>query len=432
MAIDPPLFPGLPVVGSLLDLRNDRAELLRRAVLLHPDVVRFQVGPMRITLVAAPELIGHVLVKHAKRYTKRTRLHQMLRDGLGDGLLTAEGESWARQRRLAQPVFRADAVGVFADEITRDAEALAEQFAAATTVDATAALHRLTMRISGRVLLGAAFEADADRLYAAFDEAVRCTTARILSPLTLPLRFPTPRNLRLQRAVGTLDVFLRDVIRERRARPVVADDLLGRLLVAHDGADSFGEQELVDQLKTVFIAGFESTATMLQWLLWELGQHPELQERVREEARSTRDPEALVVTRRVVNEALRRHPAGWAGVRTCEEDDEVGGYRIPGNSMVFVSPYATHHLPGHWPDPLKFDPDRFLPEPSAQRHRHAFLPFLDGPRACAGDNLAMLELVLITAAIVARVRFTSGPDVLMPAPVVTLRPSAPVRLQIVH
>lgn len=431
MANDPPLYPGIPVLGSLLDFRNDRAELLRRAAVLHPEVVRFQVGPMRITLVAAPELVGHVLVKYAKRYPKRARIHVMMRDALGDGLLTANGESWARQRRLVQPTLRPDAIGVFADDITRDAEAFADQLAAAGSIDASAALHRLTMRIAGRVLLGVSFAADAERIYQAFDEAIRCTTARLLSPLTLPYRLPTPRNLQLRRAIHVLDTFLRDLIKARRANPGAGDDLLGRLLAAHEGADAFDDQELVDQVKALFIAGFETTATTLQWVLWELGRRPDLQAQVREEALGTRDPAELVVTRRVVYESMRRYPAGWAVVRMADEDDEIGGFFVPRDSMVLVSPYATHHLPAHWPDPLRFDPDRFLAERSEGRHRHAFLPFIDGPRRCVGDHLAILEVLLVTAAMVRRGPFTSTPDALVPAPVISLRPSAPVHLHVV-
>jgi cytochrome P450 len=442
MTRDPPTWPGLPIVGSLLDFRGDRATLLRRAAEAYGPVVVFRVGPRRITLVADPALIDEVLTRRHAHYLKQTRAYRMMRDGLGQGLLTSDGEAWARQRRLASPAFRRDRLDGFADLIEGSARALAADWAArgdGAVVDVVPAFHRLAMRIAGRAFLGQEIGPLADTIRTSFNAAITLTTRRVLSPFSTPISVPTPTNLRLRRHLAVLDRAIGGLIAARRASGEVCDDFLGRLIAARDpetGA-SMDDAQLLDEVKTLFIAGFETVSNALAWSVYELGRNPAWQDRLRDEARAVLDGATapaegfrrLEVARRVFAESLRRYSPIWAVGRTPIEDETIGDYRVPAGSWVFPSPYVVHHLPEHWPDPDRWDPDRFVPEAAAGRHKNAFIPYLVGPRRCIGEHFAQLEGVLILATLAARVGWRTV-EAVDPEPVVTLRPARPIRVRL--
>ncbi|MEZ4320332.1 MAG: cytochrome P450 [Myxococcota bacterium] len=425
----PPLHPGLPVLGSLLDFRDDRAELLRRVAAEHP-IARYRIGPITVVCVADPEHVGRVMSSNYRNYTKGVKAYLRFREVLGDGLLTSDGDTWAEQRRVAGPAFRADRIDRLAEGMREAGRTLAASWARTPEPDTLEDLQRTTMRVAGQAFLGDAMASHVDTIRLAFDEAISLTTRRIVAPVTPPLWVPTPVNRRFRRAVAHLDRVLGDVVRARRTAPR-QDDVLGDFLDAGDRSDT----ELLGQVKTLFMAGFETLSNALVWSVYELGRHPEWRERLRDEAREafcgpvTRGTfAALPLTRAVFCESLRRYPPVWSAGRTPVEDDVVGGFDIPRGSWVFLSPYATHHLPDHWPDPDRWDPDRFTPEREAARHRHAFMPFLAGPRKCIGDHFAMLEGVLVLASLVEQVDWETVGEV-KPFPVVTLRPASPVRIR---
>jgi cytochrome P450 len=440
MTRDPPLYPGLPALGSLLDFRRDAAVLLRRAASDLGPIVRFKVGPRVITMVADPDLIGEVLLKRHRHYLKQTRAYKMLRDGLGQGLLTSDGEVWVKQRRISSPTFRRDQISGLAGLIVEGASALGDQWAErpGEIIDAVPAFHRLAMRIAGRAFLGEDVGPNAESIRTQFDRAITITTRRVLSPWATPIWVPTPTNLRLRASLAEIDRVVGGIIEHRRGQADKGDDFLGRLMSATDeeSGTSMSDLQLLNEVKTLFIAGFETVSTALSWSLYELGRHPEWQRRVREEARvalqgpaSMATMAALPVTRRVFLESLRHYPPIWAVGRTPIEDESIGEYRVPAGSWVFPSPYVVHHLEQYWPEPDVWDPDRHLPEMVETRPKHSFLPFLIGPRRCIGEHFAMMEGVLIIACLAARVQWETMEQVL-PRPVVTLRPAAPIRLKL--
>ncbi len=440
MTRDPPLYPGLPLLGSLLDFRKDSAQLLLRAANEHGPIVRFKVGPRLVILVADPTLIGEVLLKKHTRYVKQTRAYKMLRDGLGQGMLTSDGQVWAKQRRMSGPSFSRDQISGLAGLIVEGASELGHKWAQQTgqVVDAVPEFHRLAMRIAGRAFLGEDMGPNAESVRLNFDSAIRLTTRRVLSPWATPLWVPTPTNRRLKTHLGELDRVVGGIIEQRRGQADKGQDFLGRLMTATDEQDgsTMNDQQLLDEVKTLFIAGFETVSTALSWSLYELGRHPEWQDRVREEAQlalkgppSMATVQALPVTRRVFLESLRHYPPIWAVGRNPIEDETIGDYRIPAGCWVFPSPYVVHHLDKYWPDPNRWDPDRFLPEVAKTRPKHSFLPFLVGPRRCIGEHFAMMEGVLIIAALAAKVKWQTIGEV-RPRPVVTLRPAAPIQLRL--
>jgi cytochrome P450 len=368
----------------------------------------------------------------------------MMRDGLGNGLLTSDGAFWSRQRRIATPAFRHERIGGFASLMVTRARELGEQWAVIAadggSVDVLPEFHRLAMRIAGQAFLGEDVGQWSDAIRQAFDEAIGLTTRRVLAPWASPLWVPTPGNLRFRRAISALEEILGGLIEARRGAEDPGDDFLGRLMGARDEqtGEAMDDRQLLDEVKTLFIAGFETVSNALAWTIYELGRHPDWQARVRAEAKAVLEgpvsPDTLrglLQTRRVFMESLRRYPPVWAVGRTPVQDDTIGGYHVPAGSWVFVSPYVLHHLEAHWPEPDSWDPDRFLPENAQGRHKHVYAPFLLGPRRCIGEHFAMMEGVLVTACLAAAVgwEIAPGPPVL-PQPVVTLRPARPVVLHL--
>jgi cytochrome P450 len=247
-------------------------------------------------------------------------------------------------------------------------------------------------------------------------------------------KLPTPGNLRARAALRTLDHIVAKIIARRRSRGPTADaDLLSRLLEARDesGGEGMSDRQIRDEVMTLLLAGHETTAMALSWTWYLLDRHPETADRLRTEidaALGDRDPTVddmpqLASVTRVLEETMRLYPPAWIITRVATEDDEIGGYRVPAGTMITLSPYLTHRVPEVWPDPERFDPDRFLPEQAESRPRLAYFPFAGGPRQCIGSEFALTEATLVVATIMRRYRLELLPGrTIVPQPLITLRP----------
>ncbi len=313
-----------------------------------------------------------------------------------------------------------------------------EPAAAGAPIDVAAEFGRLTLNIVGRALLGIDLGGEADRIGAAVTESLEYLESRINTPIPIPYRVPTPRNLRARRAIRTFDAVVADILASRRREPGVdRGDLLSMLLEARDEetGSSLSDRELRDQIVTFIGAGHETTAVALSWNFYLLSRHPDADARLRDEVDRTLggriptvdDLPGLAFTCRVIEESLRIYPPVYGTVRDVKEEDEIGGYRIPARTMIVLAPYVTHRHPEFWPDPERFDPDRFLPEAAAARPRFAWYPFLGGPHQCIGQEFAMMEATLAVAMVLQVFRLRLAPGaVVEPKPLVTLRPRAGV------
>jgi cytochrome P450 len=253
-----------------------------------------------------------------------------------------------------------------------------------------------------------------------------------------PASVPTPRNLRFRRTMRQFDSIVYRIIRERRAAGATGDDLLSLMLNVRDdesGGAGMTDLELRNQVMTFIGAGHETTAVALAWTWYLLAKHPEVERRVRAEVEGALagrrptflDLPRLPYTKTVIEEVLRVYPPVYAVARDVVADDTIAGYRIPRGTTAILSPYVTHHLPEYWPEPDKFDPDRFTPARSAGRPRFAWFPFLGGPHQCIGQDFAMMEATLIISMVIQRFRLTlaSGADVKF-KPLLSLRPATGV------
>lgn len=300
-------------------------------------------------------------------------------------------------------------------------------------VDVFSEMMRLTLEIVGRTLLSSDVSGDTDAVGQAVTILREHVNYRAMRLFTLPERFPTPRNLRFKRALRTVDTVVYGMIEERRRAGRDTGDLLSMLLLTRDEetGEGMSDKQLRDEVMTIFLAGHETTASVLAWTWYLLSAHPEVEGRLHDELSQVLDGRPptfedlphLKYTRMVIEESIRLYPPAWSVGRTAIADDEIGGYRIPANSQVTLSPYVTHRHRAFWENPERFDPERFTPERVAERPRYAYFPFGGGPRQCIGNEFAMMEAQLILAMVAKTYRLRQIPGhPVEPEPVITLRP----------
>ena len=431
---------GKPIVGSLFEAWEDPVALFTRATGQHGDVVKFRFGPFDYILLNHPDAIRHVLVENAKNYEK-SRNYKGLKQLLGQGLLTSEGDYWRRQRKLSQPAFHRDKLARFAGQMamcTRDMLTRWEaDYPEGAPIDLHREMMRLTFRIVGLTLLSTDMDGDASAIGRALDVGIKWANAYAETAFPMPLWVPTPDNLRMRKAQETINGVIHRVIDERRASGKDEPDLLGMLMNVKDEAtgESMSDVQLRDELVTLVLAGHETTANALAFTFYLLSRHPDVGARLREEVvrvLGDREPTLadlpkLTYTKMILEEAMRLFPPAWAFERQALEEDQVQGYRIPKDAIIGVCTYTMHRHPRYWENPEGFDPTRFSPEKSEARVRYTYLPFGGGQRMCIGNGFAMMEMQLVLAMIASRTRLDLVPGFrLETEAAITMRPKAGV------
>ncbi|WP_185057364.1 cytochrome P450 [Thermocatellispora tengchongensis] len=436
---------GLPLLGSVLDLRRDLMNTFLRAQREHGDVVRFTAGPpgLRAVLYGVFSADGaqQVLGGDPGRFRKDNVFYNEVRECVGNGLLTSQDADYLRQRRLVQPLFTRRQVDRYATVMCEETQATIDRWRAAPnrTIDVIDEMTRLTLRVVGRVLFGADVDAAVDVVRRSFPVIGEYTLRRGNAPVRVPRQWPTPANRRAAAAQQELYALCDQIIAARQAAGAGGDDLLGLLARATgpDG-DSLDPAEIRDQVLVFLLAGYETTATSLAFALHLLARHPETRERAQAEIDAVlggrmpeaADLDALPYTTMVLKEAMRLYPAAPVIGRMAVTDVEIGGHRIPSGANVLVSPWVTHRHPAYWEEPERFDPERFTPEREAARPRYAWFPFGGGPRACIGRHFSMLESVLALA-MVLRTYDLDAVDTAVPLEQgITLRAKGPARCRL--
>ncbi len=441
-----PLAPPLPArhpLGHLRDMRADPIGLLLRAFQELGDTGRLRIANLSFTWAYHPRDVERVLKDNVANYTKHSPGYEKLKLLLGNGLVTSTGDFWLRQRRIAQPAFQRRRIEGFADSMVQAGLDLSERWQRfareGQVVDIHQEMMKVTLRIAGETLLSHDPSAEADEVGEALRLGLHFFDEALHSVVPLFDRLPLPRNLRAKRALARLDDIVRGIIRERRASGEPNNDLLSMLMDArHDETgEGMTDEQLRDEVMTIFLAGHETTANALTWTLALLSLHPDIARRTERELDDVLDGRAptladlprLVYTGQVLKESMRLFPPAWLLGRRVEEDDELGGYLVEKGSYVFVSPYVTQRHPALWPNPEGFDPDRFAPalvaaERERGRPKYAYFPFSGGPRQCIGNHMAEMEAQLLLATLLQRYRAALEPGFRFELdPSVTLRPA---------
>jgi cytochrome P450 len=410
---------------------------LRRA---HGDVARFRMAGREMVLVSHLDVVRDLLVTEQRRFGRGYR-YRTLKLLLGEGLLTSEGAFHLRQRRLAQPAFHRDRVAGYARAMVGAAERWDARWRplAGTTVDVAEEMGALALAIVGETLFGRDVTRGpggvADAVAQALDDALHAATPAFAALGRWAVHLPIPAARRFRRARAELDAVIYGLIAERR-RTGGGDDLLSLLLEATDDeGDGAGARmtdlQLRDEAMTLFLAGHETTANALAWTWYLLATHPAVEARLLaslDEALGGRTPAfadvpRLGYARQVLHEALRLYPPAYALGRVALEEVTLGGFRIPAGAGVLASQWVTHRDPRWWPEPDRFDPDRWAPDAAAGRHRFAYFPFGAGTRVCVGEQFAWTEALLVLATLAPRWRLALAPGTrVAPQPIITLRP----------
>lgn len=425
-----------------------------------------------ILLVNHPRLVHELLIERAKVFEKSYLVRFALYPLAGEGLFTSRTSLWKRQRKLMAPLFHPSQLGSYADDMVACADKTIETWKDGTELRLLDETTRITMSVAGKTLFDAETFSEDDEIGRAFNTTLEWTSENAPSPLALahiisrvmlirfadlgppsfvekgvraladklhgPVFVPGAEGKKLRAAVALLDAHVADMIRERREnRRPGQSDLLSRLLDARDEetGEGMSDQQIRDEVLTLFVAGHETTATGLAWVIYALCRNPEVYRALEAEVDAVGpnptmdDLPRLALALRVFKETLRLYPPVPVFARQAYEASELGGVPIEKHTPVMVPVYALHRKPEFWPDPERFDPDRFLPENEAARHKLAWLPFGAGPRVCIGNHFAMMEAQLVLARMLYHARFESLSDE-SPAPFATLRPGNGVRVRV--
>jgi cytochrome P450 len=422
---------------------DDSVGTLQRMFDRHGDIVRWPMPHDEVHVVYHPEGVKHLLQDNYRNYVKGPA-YVAMKPIVGEGLLLSEGDKWLRLRRLTQPPFHRHKLSGFVDTMLHFARGTFDKWEGLVQrgeiIDAEKEMVELTLGIVGATLFSSHLTGEAPRVGAAVTDMFQVLERRVNSLLPLPLSVPTPANRRFLRAKKALDEVVGGVIeRKHRVGPDKENDLLSMLMQVRDAdtGEGMSDQQLHDSVMTMIIGGHETTANTLAWTWYLLTQNPDVEQRLFEELDQVlggRDPALedlpkLQYLNRVLDEVLRLYPPAWMLARRALQEDVISGYRIPAGSLVYFSPYMVHRHPAHWPDPERFDPDRFLPEHNENRARFAYFPFGGGPRQCIGGSFAMMELQLVLAVGLQRFRPRLAPGhQVSPKLMITLRPRDGVKL----
>ncbi len=464
----PKVGGGERVLGHMRVLRADRMGFLSRLTREVDRVSRLEIRGRRTFVVNHPEVLHELLVEGARTFEKSDVTRFALYPLAGEGLFTSNGDLWRRQRKLMAPLFHAGQLETYAADMVAATVRGQSTWKDGQTVSLAKETTHITMSIAGKTLFDADTFSEADAIGDAITVALDWAAANAPSFLALghllarrslqgiarrgplraaapigkladrlraPLVLPGESGKRLRAAITLLDTHVQGMIDARRAG-AQKDDLLARLLRAQgdDGA-KMSDRQVRDEVLTLFLAGHETTATALAWAVHCLCKNPAVYEQVQAEVDALAgeptfaDLSRLPLTLRVFKEALRLYPPVPLFTRQAREEATIDGVTVRRNDVVLVSPWALHRRADLWPDPERFDPDRFLPERESKRSRYAWLPFGAGARVCIGAAFAMIEGQLVLASLLRHARFESLNDE-VPEVSATLRPRSGMPMRV--
>lgn len=422
-----------------LAFRRDPLGTLLRWQADYGEVVRVRLRRWTL-LLNHPADVKQVLVAHQGRYHKGVDL-QLAASVFGRGLLTSEGELHLLQRRLMQPAFHRDALRSYGEVMVARSLERARAWTRARDLDLHREMMGLTLEIAAKTMFGLERVAEAAQLSGAIETAQEVFRRRLTAAWPVPEWVPSPTNLKGWRSLDVMNALVLRILDERRAHPGGEHDLLSFLLEArNDEGLGMSDAQLRDEALTLLLAGHETTAGGLAWTFDLLARHPEVQDRVREELGqvlggrppTVEDLPRLGLLDRVFSEALRLYPSAWLFSRLAMEDDRLPtGTTVPAGGTVLLSPWTLHRSEKHWPDPTRFDPERFQPAARDARPPFAYFPFGGGTRRCIGEPFAKMEAALVLATILQRLSFAPVPGATpVPEPLFTLRPKGGVHLKV--
>ncbi len=438
----PPRKGGLRSLGYFLRFATDPFGFVQERFDRYGDIYYAPSDGTGLFVLRHPDHIREVLALRANKFRKEHSAMRRLSQVLGQGLLTADGESWKRHRKMIQPAFHPARLAAYARVMVEQTERAIAHWQDGEVRDISREMVEVTLRVVSHALFGHDVGGQANTVAHAMD-TLNTAMGR---PDLLPRSLPSPGRMKVRRMVSKLDALVYGLIDERneaiaRDGHVGSDDLLSSLVMAtdQDGGGGLSRQQVRDELVTLLLAGHETTSHALTWTWMLLSRNPGHRDRLHAQldqvlsgrAPTFEDLDALPLTERVLKESMRLFPPAFVLARRAVEDTEIGGYAVPAGSEVVIWTRLTHRDPRFFDAPEVFSPDRFTPQAEAALPKMAYLPFGGGPRACIGARFSLVESRLILATIARRFRLELAPGQrVREKPGVTLAPRGglPMRL----
>jgi cytochrome P450 len=429
---------------------HDPLKLLIDISHTYGDIAHFKFGSQNVYLLNNPDYIEDVLVTNYKKFIKSRGL-QVSKRLLGNGLVTSEGEYHDLQRHLIQPTFYPKRIKTYSDMMIKQANDMCNSWHDGAILDIHKEMTKLTLAIICKTVLGYDIDPENDEVGDALLTCMKYFN-RLLMPFgELIEKIPLlPINKGFQKAKKDLDSIVYSIIKEHRKKldkgddTESHDDLLLTLLQAQDEEAGIGrmtDEQLRDEVMTIFLAGHETTANALTWTYYLLSENPLIETRLQEELYSifgnsrtpimVDDVPKLQYTEKLLTESMRLFPPAWALGRQAIDDYKVGGYSVPKGSIILMSQYVMHRDPRYFPEPDRFYPDRWTEEFKKQLPRFSYFPFGGGIRGCIGEPFAWLEGILLIATICRQWRLKHVPSHKVELkPLITLRPKYGMHMKI--
>jgi cytochrome P450 len=420
-----PKTSGFPVVGSIPNLLRKQTDFLFEAWREYGDIYKLDLGIVNIVILNHPDYAQYIMRDNFRNYDKGGKLWDAVRTLVGDGLVTAEGEHWRRQRRMMQPQFHRQHLASLTNHMVEAIEdGMSEWDSIAASGEAfniAKAFNKITMNVIVRTMFGTDLNSiETDEM----GNRVDFVLSRMLQEMvlgSLPDWIPVPGRVKYQEAIAYIDKYIYSLIEKRRREPNHENaDVLTMLLnlVDDETGEQMSDKQLRDEAITVFLAGYETTSVSMTWASYMMTQYPEVAQKLAAHVDNVlegqipkfEDLMQLTYPRMVMEEVMRLSPPVFFVARTAVEDDMIGGYPIKAGDFVAIIPLTIHRHPDFWQDADKFDPERFTPENIKGRHPQAWLPFGAGQRSCIGKDFALMEGPLILTRLAQRYTLKAVPE----------------------
>jgi cytochrome P450 len=431
---------GNSIVGNLADLGRDPLGFLTRCAQDFGDIVPLRLGLTSACFLTNPDYIEQVLTDR-QQFIKSPGF-RVLKTLLGEGLLTNEGDSWLRQRRLAQPVFHQKKISGYGAVMVDYTQRMLESWQDGETRDIHADMMRLTLSIVMKTIFNSDVDdGEAQTVAHALDVAMNWFESKRSQGYLVWEWFPRPENIHYRHAIAQMDETIYRIIQQRHDSKEDPGDLLSMLMNARDEEDNsqMSDKQLRDELATLMLAGHETTANALSWTWMLLSQHPEVRTKLQEELSQVlggrspgiADIPQLPYTERVVKESMRLYPPVSIFGREAVNDAQIGDVAIPKGCIILISQWVMHRNPRYFDNPEAFEPNRWENDLEKKLPRGVYIPFGDGPRVCIGKGFALMEAVLLLATISQQFQIDLVPDApIVPQPSITLRPEQGISVKI--
>jgi cytochrome P450 len=439
-----PIDKGLPILGKLLDFKRDTVAAIEGAWKQHGDLVRLNVGPRWLLLVSHPQLAQDVLIeqKHIFRRPNLINDGTALTPLLGQSVLTTDGDSWLLKRRLMQPIFHRQHIQAMGDKMADAGRSMLARWdaqRAGQVLNLNEEMKLVTLDIINRTMFSTNVLPEVEKIGHTIDVSLQWLTKNAQALVRIPERVPTPGNRSFVNARSTLDGYLYKLIAERRKSSEKRGDLLDMLIDARDEdtGEGMNDEQVRNEVITIYGAGHETTAVALTWAWYALNQNPQVLKKLQHEADTVlqgrpptmADLPNLPYALQVFEETMRVFPPVPLTVRMAYEPTQLAGYDVPEKQIIAIGIHNIHRHPEFWEQPDAFMPERFAPENKAKLNRNAYMPFLTGPHLCIGNNFALMEGQLLLAMMAQRYEVRVLPNQKVEREVtITMRPKHGLRV----